>query len=69
VSSLIALVLPDVRLIMTQMEWGYALSLFAYIRKEQQPPWADYLCKNVKADFKQGQYFISANEDMIFQQE
>jgi hypothetical protein len=52
---------------LTQMEWGYALSLFAYIRKEQQPQWADYLCKNVKADFKQGQNFISANEDIIFQ--
>jgi hypothetical protein len=52
---------------LTQMEWGYALSLFAYIRKEQQPQWADYLCKNVKADFKQGQNFISVNEDIIFQ--
>ncbi len=53
---------------LTQMEWGYALSLFAYIREEQQPQWVDYLCKNVKADFKQGQNFISANENIIFQQ-
>jgi hypothetical protein len=51
---------------LTQMEWGYALALFAYIRQEQQPEWANYLCKNVKADFIQGQNFISRNENMIF---
>jgi len=52
---------------LTQMEWGYALALFAYIRQECQPEWADHLCKNVKADFIQGLNFISANEEMIFQ--
>jgi len=52
---------------LTQMEWGYALSLFAHIRQEQQPDWAYHLSKNVKADFIQGQNFISANENNIFQ--
>ena len=51
---------------LTQMEWGYALALFAWIRQEAQPGWADHLCKNVKADFMQGQNFIAANEDLIF---
>lgn len=51
---------------LTQMEWGYALALFAYIRQEQQPDWANYLCKNVKADFIQGQNFISRNDSLIF---
>jgi hypothetical protein len=52
---------------LTQMEWGYALALFAYIRGEQQPDWAEHLCKNVKADFIQGQNFICENEEKIFQ--
>jgi hypothetical protein len=53
---------------LTQMEWGYALALFAYIRQEQEPGWASHLCRNVKADFIQGQNFISENEARIFQQ-
>jgi len=52
---------------LTQMEWGYALSLFAHIRQEQEPNWSCHLSKNVKADFIQGQNFISANENIIFQ--
>lgn len=51
---------------LTQMEWGYGLSLFAYIRQEKNPQWANYLCKNVKADFTQGLNFIYANEEKIF---
>ena len=50
---------------LTQMEWGYALSLFAQIRKENQPEWANHLCTNVKADFRQAQNFISNNRDKI----
>lgn len=52
---------------LSQLEWGYALSLFAYIRQEEQPLWSNYLCPNVKADFRQGQNFINANRDLIFQ--
>jgi hypothetical protein len=52
---------------LTQMEWGYALSLFAYFREEEKPDWATHLCKNVKADFIQGQNFISSNKNKIFQ--
>jgi hypothetical protein len=51
------------------MEWGYALALFAYLRQEPSPTWADHLCKNVKGDFIQGKNFIAANEDLIFQEE
>ncbi|GAO42741.1 hypothetical protein FPE01S_01_17590 [Flavihumibacter petaseus NBRC 106054] len=50
---------------LTQMEWGYALALFAYIRGESQPFWANHLCDNVKADFIQGQNFIANNEEII----
>lgn len=50
---------------LTQMEWGYALALFALVRNEPEPGWANFLCTNVKADFKQGQNFIANNRDKI----
>lgn len=50
---------------LTQMEWGYAMALFALIRNEDEPAWAKYLCTNVKADLRQSQNFIFNNEDKI----
>ncbi len=50
---------------LSQMDWGYALSLFALIRKESSPNWANHLCTNVKADFRQSQNFILNNRDKI----
>ncbi len=52
---------------LSQMAWGYALALFAYVRQEEAPAWASHLCKNVKGDFIQGQNFIANNEELIFQ--
>jgi hypothetical protein len=51
---------------LSQMEWGYALALFAYIREEENPDWINFLTTNVKADFNQGSRFINANKDKIF---
>lgn len=51
---------------LTQMEWGYALALLAYIRDEKTPNWIEYLTLNVKEDFKQGERFIENNKDLIF---
>jgi len=53
---------------LSQMAWGYALALFAYVRQEETPAWASHLCKNVKGDFIQGQNFIANNEEVVFQQ-
>lgn len=50
---------------LTQMEWGYALSLLAHIRGEKTPNWIEYLTLNVKGDFTQGQRFIENNKDLI----
>lgn len=50
---------------LTQMEWGYALALFAELRGEYQPAWAKHLCTNVQADFRQGQKFISNNREKV----
>lgn len=52
---------------LTQMEWGYALSLFAHVRGETTPDWINYLTLNIKGDFIQGQNFIGANPEQIFQ--
>ena len=51
---------------LTQMQWGYALALFAYIREEENPDWIEFLARNVKADFKQSAKFILNNPDKIF---
>ena len=45
------------------------MSLFAYVREEQESGWSEHLCKNARADFIQGKNFIVNNEEMIFQQE
>ena len=50
---------------LSQMEWGYALSLFAHIRGERSPGWIDHLTINVKGDFIQGQNFITSNPGLI----
>ncbi len=52
---------------LTQMEWGYALALFAWMRGEQAPGWTEHLSLNVKGDFKRGELFIRQNEHFIFQ--
>ncbi len=51
---------------LTQMEWGYALSLLAYVREEKTPSWVDYLTLNIKEYFKQGVRFIENNKELIF---
>lgn len=50
---------------LTQMEWGYAFTLFANFREETSPFWLDHLCANIKADYWQSQRFIT-NNGLIF---
>lgn len=52
---------------LTQMEWGYALSLFAHIRGEKTPAWIKHLTLNIQGDFIQGQNFIQNNPEQLFQ--
>ena len=44
---------------LTQMEWGYALALFAHYRTETKPPWSEYLVKNIKSDFAKSAQYIA----------
>jgi len=52
---------------LSQMEWGYALALLSHLKKEENPKWAEYLDRSVKADFKQSTRFILKNPDLLFQ--
>lgn len=51
---------------LTQMEWGYALALFAALRKETEPGWLKHVSTNVRADFLQSQRFMVNNGIDIF---
>lgn len=44
---------------LTQMDWGYALGLFAALRGESDPDWATHLCKNVKSDFRKSLRYLT----------
>jgi hypothetical protein len=52
---------------LSQMQWGYALALFAHIRGEMSPEWIEHLTPNIKSDFLQGQRFILDNSEIVFQ--
>ncbi len=54
---------------LNQKEWGYALALYAYFRKEENPGWIKFLSTNVKSDFKKSIDFICANTDKVFMEE
>lgn len=49
-----------------QREWGYALALYAYFRKDSVSDWVKYLTLNIRSDFKKSMDFINANKDRIF---
>jgi len=41
-----------------QREWGYALALFAQLRKEKNPEWTKYLTPNIRPDFTKSQAYL-----------
>ena len=50
---------------LTQMEWGYALALFARIIGDENPSWMKYLTLNVREDLKQGLRFMQKHPDEV----
>ena len=50
----------------SQMEWGYALALFAFFRNESSPAWIEYLSSDIRSDFKKSMKFILENKETIF---
>lgn len=50
---------------LTQMDWGYALAVFAYLRQENEnAEWVKFLSPNVKADLKISLRFIDENDEV-----
>jgi hypothetical protein len=50
---------------LTQQEWGYALALYAHIRREDNPSWTNHLTKNIKSDFAKSKEYILQNKDKV----
>ncbi|MEP7075695.1 MAG: hypothetical protein ABI878_07780 [Acidobacteriota bacterium] len=50
---------------LSQMDWGYALALWADIRREKEPEWVKYLTQNIRHDFKRSTQFIQDNSELI----
>lgn len=51
---------------LTQMEWAYALALFAYTRKEEAPEWIEFLNRDIRNDVIKSLNFIRQNPDKLF---
>ncbi len=47
-------------------EWAYALAVFAFLRKEVNPPWEKHLSKTLTADFEKSMKYIVENETEVF---
>lgn len=47
-------------------EWAYALALFTYLRKENNPEWEQYLNPTIKKLFKKSSEYIYQNEGSLF---
>jgi hypothetical protein len=50
---------------LSQQEWGYALALYSYIRREQDPTWVQFLAQNIQSDFQKSIQYMLANEDKV----
>lgn len=50
-------------------EWAYALALFAFLRKEKNPEWEQYLNPTIKKLFKKSSEYIYENEGSLFKSE
>lgn len=51
---------------LSQMDWGYLLALYAFMRYEDEPTWLQYLNKQLQSDFTISLAFILENKDLIF---
>ena len=48
---------------LSQIEWGYALAVYAQVRGEAKPEWATFLSQTIKGNFDRGLQFIAENPD------
>ena len=52
-----------------QMEWGYALAVYVWLRDDKKPEWINSLPRNIQSDYKKSLLFMENNQDKLFQQE
>jgi len=50
---------------LSQMEFGYALAVYAHLRHEDMPEWTDFLNASVLGDFRRARNFMTENPDII----
>jgi HEAT repeats len=46
--------------------FGYAMALFAFMRDEQNPPWARFLRLDASSALRDGLYYLQRTEDTLF---
>lgn len=51
---------------LSQMDWGYLLALYSFMRHEDEPNWLQYLSREIQNDFSVSIKFILDNESLIF---
>ena len=54
---------------LTQMEWGYALAVYCWLRDDKAPDWINSLPRNIQADYKRSLKYMETNPDLLFKQE
>ena len=47
---------------LSQIEWGYALAVYATMLNQPSPPWVNQLTETVKGNFKRGVEYILTNQ-------
>jgi hypothetical protein len=54
---------------LNQMECGYALAVYSWLKDDRKPEWVRFLPNNIQSDYKKSIAYMESNEDKIFQQE
>ena len=54
---------------LTQMEWGYALAVYSWLKDDESPDWIVSLPRNIQSDYNKSLKFMEKNQDKLFQQE
>jgi len=53
---------------LNQMEWGYALAVYNWLRNDKNPEWIKSLPRNIQSDYKKSLNFMENNQDKLFEQ-
>lgn len=54
---------------MEERDWGYALALYAFFRRERHPAWVRFLPKKIRIDFRKSTAYMYADPERIFNED